>query len=172
MRAIALVGFMGAGKTTVGQALAARLGWRFEDLDDVIQEREGLSIEQIFRDRGEPAFRKLEHTALTHILAADPNQLVLALGGGAFVRIENQKLLREKAIPAVFLDAPVEELFRRCEQPQVQRPLRQDFEQFCDLYMRRRAAYAKAEIHVNTAAREIPAIVDEIMTSLNLGVNA
>ena len=172
MRAIALVGFMGAGKTTVGLALAVRLGWRFRDLDEVIREREGLSIEQIFHDRGEPVFRELEHTALIHILAADSDRLVLALGGGAFVARENQQLLQSSGIPAVFLDAPVEELFRRCEQPQVQRPLRQSFEQFSQLYRQRRSAYAKAGICVDTAAKEIPAIVDEIISTLNLGVNA
>src|SRR5262249_6652771 len=61
VRAIFLVGFMGAGKTTVGQALALQLGWPFEDLDDRIQAREKRTIEQIFRESGEAEFRRAEH---------------------------------------------------------------------------------------------------------------
>src|SRR5216684_6501646 len=68
LAAVSLVGFMGAGKTAVGRALAARLGWRFEDLDDVIQAREGCSVEQIFQQHGEAAFRDLERMAVREIL--------------------------------------------------------------------------------------------------------
>jgi hypothetical protein len=101
--AVALVGFMGAGKTTVGRALAERLGWRFADLDDLIQAREGRSVEQIFREQGEAGFRKLERLTVREVAAADrPAPLVLALGGGAFPEEAVQEALREAGISACF----------------------------------------------------------------------
>ena len=169
LRAVSLVGFMGAGKTTVGRALAARLGWRFEDLDDVIQAREGCTIEQIFQQRGEAVFRDLEHLAVREVLmTADSAPLVLALGGGAFVEAPVQGALRDAKIPAVFLDAEVEELFRRSEQPDVIRPLRQDRDRFSQLYQRRRPAYLQAHLRIETGGKAIDAVVEEIISGLNL----
>jgi shikimate kinase len=173
MTAVTLVGFMGAGKTTVGRALATRLGWRFQDLDDLIQAREGCTIEQIFRDQGERAFRDLERLALaTATTTENSGPLVLALGGGAFVQSDNQELLHRNGIPTVFLDAPVEDLFRRCEQPETRRPLRRSLREFAELYQRRRSDYMKAEFHVDTAGKEISSIVEEIVSALKLGVTA
>ena len=172
MRAVALVGFMGAGKTTVGRTLAERLGWRFEDLDDLIQAREGLTIEQIFNQRGESSFRDLEHVVLSETIADEnPAHLVIALGGGAFIAARNQELLRTALIPAVFLDAPVEELFRRCEQPGVNRPLRRSPEEFRELYQRRRPAYMNAGLYIETSRKTIASVVEEITSALQLGVS-
>ncbi len=167
--AVSLVGFMGAGKTTVGRALAARLGWRFEDLDDVIQAREGCSVEQIFQQHGEAAFRDLERMAVREILTTSKSApLVLALGGGAFIEKQVQETLRDAEIPAVFLDAEVEELFRRSEQPDVVRPLRRDRDYFCQLYERRRPAYLKAQLRIETGGKEVAAVVEEIILGLGL----
>jgi shikimate kinase len=169
LRAVSLVGFMGAGKTTVGSALAARLGWRFADLDDVIRAREGRSVEEIFQQRGESGFRDLERRAVREILeTAQSEPLVLALGGGAFVEEQVQKTLRDAEIPAVFLDAEVEELFRRSEQPDVVRPLRRDRDQFCQLYERRRTAYLKARVRIETGGKDVAAVVEEIILGLSL----
>jgi shikimate kinase len=167
--AVSLVGFMGAGKTTVGQALAGRLGWRFEDLDGVIQMREGRSIEQIFQQQGEPVFRDLERLVMSEILtAAKSGPLVLALGGGAFCFEQIQEMLRNAETPSVFLDAPVEELFRRSEQPEVVRPLRRDRDQFRQLYEQRRPAYLRAQLRIETGGKTIAAVVEEIVCGLNL----
>jgi shikimate kinase len=78
---IVLVGFMGAGKTTVGHLLAARLGVPFADSDLVIEQRSGRPVRQIFAEDGEPAFRALEHEVIADLL--DGPDLVLAVGGGA-----------------------------------------------------------------------------------------
>lgn len=167
--AVALVGFMGAGKTTVGRALASRLGWRFADLDDLIQAREGRSVEQIFREQGEAGFRKLERLTVREVTTAGKSApLVLALGGGAFPEDTVQEVLRAAGIPAVFLDAPVEELFRRSEQPDVVRPLRQNHEQFRRLYEARLTSYLRAPLRIETSGKEIATIVEEIVSGLKL----
>jgi shikimate kinase len=168
LSAIALVGFMGAGKTTVGQALASRLGWQFVDLDELIQQREGRTIQQIFEQSGESAFRQLELEALKIALRQRRTGTVLSLGGGAFVDNTNQELLRDNGVPAVFLDTPAEELFRRCSQPGTVRPLARDRERFCELYELRRPAYMSATFRIQTANREIEMIVEEIITAAGL----
>ncbi len=166
---VSLVGFMGAGKTTVGRALAARLGWRFEDLDGWIQAREGRSIEQIFQQKGEAVFRDLERLVMGEILtAAKSGPLVLALGGGAFCFEPIQEMLRNPETPAVFLDAPVDELFRRSEQPDVVRPLRRDREQFRQLYEERRPAYLEARLCIDTGGKDVASVVEEIVSGLKL----
>jgi shikimate kinase len=163
---------MGAGKTTVGRALAKRLSWEFVDLDDIIQARDGRTLPEIFQKSGEKAFRSLEKEVLQELVSSSRvNALVLSLGGGAFIDNTNQQLLRENEIPAVFLDAPAEELFRRCQQPGIDRPLLSDRNGFSALYERRRPAYMNAAFCIQTAGREIASIVDEIMTRLGLGRN-
>jgi shikimate kinase len=163
-----LVGFMGAGKTSVGRALSRQLGWPFEDLDERIQARKGLSIEQIFQQSGEIEFRRAEHAALRALLSECISSRVVALGGGTFVQRHNAVLLEEPEMSVIFLDAPVEELFRRCQQEQVERPLRGDLEQFRQLYEARRPHYATARLRIETAGKDIETIAAEITTSLGL----
>jgi shikimate kinase len=160
---------MGAGKTTVGQALSRRLDWPFEDLDDRIQLREGKTIEQIFRESGETEFRKIETAALRGLLAELRSSLrVVALGGGAFVQPVNATLIEKAKVHSVFLDAPLEELLRRCEaQPNV-RPLRQDLAQFRELYEKRREFYMKAAVRIETNGKDVDAIAAEVACSLGL----
>ena len=168
-KAVVLVGFMGAGKSTVGAALSRKLGWPFEDLDDRIQSREQRSIEQIFRQSGESAFRQLEHAALRSLLQElGTSTRVVALGGGAFARADNAALLADAAVATIFLDAPVEELFRRCQQQPVDRPLRKDLEAFRRLYESRRASYLKAAIHIDTAGKDPEEVAAEAVVSLGL----
>jgi len=146
------VGFMGAGKTSVGRLLAQRLGWPFTDLDDVVQAREGRTVTEIFQEAGEPAFRQAEGAALREVLAQlATGPAVIALGGGAFVQPENAGALRQTGIPVVFLDAPLEELRRRCAQDGAGRPLFRDENQFRQLYETRRQSYMEADLRVKTS---------------------
>jgi shikimate kinase len=169
IRVIFLVGFMGAGKTTVGRELAQRLGWAFEDLDDRVQSREGRMIDEIFQNSGEAEFRRYEHLALRELLlGTESSPRVIALGGGAFAQPENAALLKHTAGPSVFLSAPVEELYRRCQQQELKRPLRQHEAQFRKLYEQRHALYLKATFHVETNGKDVPAIVAEIAQQLGL----
>ncbi len=161
---------MGAGKTTVGRLLAERLGWRFLDLDDRIRQREGREIAEIFRDSGEPHFRQVESETLGVVLGEIERRpgRVLALGGGAFVQEENASRLRAFGAPVVFLDAPVEELRRRCQQAGEQRPLFRDQNQFRQLYEARREGYMAAEVRCDTAGKKPAQVAAEIVSLLGL----
>jgi shikimate kinase len=166
-RAVFLVGFMGSGKNTVGQELARRLGWEFVDLDAQIEHREHQTIPAIFRAKGEPGFRLAESAALREFLG-NPRRLdsVIALGGGAFVQENNRALLCDW--PTVFLDAPADELWRRCQQDAVERPLRRDHEQFARLYRERLPFYRQASLVIETHGKDPAAICAEIERALRL----
>jgi shikimate kinase len=172
--AIFLVGFMGAGKSTVGQALGRHLDWAFEDLDERIERREGRHVAEIFRDLGEQAFRQAERAALREVLeelsAGVPR--VVALGGGAFSKKENAALLKASSVSTIFLDAPVEELWQRCttqaDVAGTQRPLLRSWQQFSELYEVRRKSYSKALLRIQTGSRPVKTIVDEIAEALGL----
>jgi shikimate kinase len=170
VRAVILVGFMGAGKTSVGRALGGRLGWRFHDLDDRVRAREGQTVADIFRESGETEFRRVEHAALRELLAETEvgTPMVLALGGGAFVEANNASLLETAATPTVYLDAPPDELWRRCAADTVERPLRRDESAFRQLYETRRPKYLRARLRIETGGQEIERIVSEIVSALGL----
>jgi shikimate kinase len=168
--AVFLVGFMGAGKTTVGRALADRLHWQFVDLDALIMERAGRSIEDIFQHSGEPEFRRLERDEIAHLLShvAPESPAVVALGGGAYVEQENFQTIAAAGHPVVFLDAPVEELWQRCQQPEVARPLRQNQAQFRARHALRLPYYVKSTLRVDTSGRAIEEIAAGIVAALKL----
>jgi shikimate kinase len=172
--AVFLVGFMGAGKTSVGRALGQRLNWLFEDLDDRIARREGKPVAQIFRDSGELEFRRAEHTALRQVLQElrGSGFRVIAMGGGAFVQKKNAMLLKAATAPIVFLDASVEELWQRCcaqaSETGTERPLLRSLEQFRHLYETRRKSYSKASVQIQTGKRSVDEIAVEIAEKLGL----
>lgn len=166
---IFLVGFMGAGKTSVGQALSRRLHWPFEDLDDRIEARAGRSIEEIFRVLGEAAFREMEHAALRELCQElRRSAKVVALGGGAFVQPANVALIEGLTAHTVFLDAPAEELLRRCWQQPKTRPLCRDAAQFRQLYAARRPAYLTAACRIETQNKEVESLAREVACSLGI----
>ena len=143
-----LVGFMGCGKTTVGQALAARLGWPFCDVDERIEKAEGTTISRIFEERGEPEFRRIESEAiLTCVRDIERGHpAVVALGGGAFAQENNRALLAANGV-TVWLDCPFEVVKRRVALAE-HRPLARDEEKFAALYEARRAFYQQADYRV------------------------
>jgi shikimate kinase len=172
--AVLLVGFMGAGKTSVGRALGQRLNWIFEDLDDRIERREGRTVAEIFRDLGESGFRRAEHNALKHLLdeLRGGSRRIIALGGGAFVQPDNALLLEAAEVPTVFLDVPVQDLWRRCSQQAsedgTERPLLGSETQFRKLYESRRPGYAKAALRIQAGNRSVEVISAEIAEKLGL----
>ena len=178
MQAIILVGFMGAGKSTVGRALAERLGWTFEDLDDRIELREKQTVAEIFRNAGEAEFRRAEHEALKELLAGlrSGSGMVIAFGGGAFVQQSNISLLDAANLATVFLDAGVEELLARCrrqsETQGVERPLLGSPEHFRQLYEKRRPHYLRAGFRQGTEGKEVQEIVTNVIQALGLLVDS
>lgn len=161
---IYLVGFMGAGKSTIGRRLAQELGWTYADLDDDIEAAAGRPIWAIFESDGEEAFRKLESAALARrverIRAGTPT--VLSLGGGAFARQQNRDLVAGQGV-SIWLDCPFEMLWDRVSRAS-HRPLAQDRKRFEELYRARLSSYALAdyrvEIHGDNPAAAVECILE------------
>jgi shikimate kinase len=168
IRAVFLVGFMASGKSSVGRELARRLDWDFVDLDTRIESREGRTIAEIFRDRGESAFRLAETSALRDLTESLERNTVIALGGGAFVQPKIRELLR--SWPSVFLEVPLDELWRRSLEDPTERPLRKDdLTGFARLYESRLPFYRQATMTVVTSGKDDPAsICVEIESKLQL----
>ena len=165
-RAVFLVGFMASGKSCVGLELARRLRWDFIDLDARIEARERQSIPEIFRGSGEVGFRVAETAALHELIQSLERDSVVALGGGAFAQDKNRELLQPW--PSVFLQAPVDELWRRSSDDKEIRPLRKDREQFARLHAERLPFYRQATLIVETLGKEAAAICVEIELALQL----
>ena len=165
-RRVFLIGFMGAGKTTVGRALASRLGWIFRDLDEVIEGRQGKSVAAIFADHGENGFRKMESAALQDLLAANSDRkhggMIVALGGGAFVQPDNRAALDQAGAVTILLEAPLEELRRRCAMEDKVRPLAREDKAFAELLAARQSIYRLAQYRVETLNKSIDQVAAEI----------
>ena len=163
---------MGAGKTSVGQALAHRLNWVFEDLDDRIERRGGRTIAEIFRELGEPAFRKVEHAALRQLLGEASSGIgkVIAIGGGTFAQPDSHRMLQDSGVMTVFLDGSLHELWARCARqgPAAKRPLQTSQNMFRELHARRLPYYRTASFRIDTTGKRVEAIADEIIRELGL----
>ena len=156
-----LVGFMGAGKTSVGARLAELLGWSFVDLDQRIEQREGEPIRDLFRRKGEPYFRRIEREEL--LRASTETETVVALGGGAFCSPENQQIVHGTGA-SIWLDAPLDVLFARCGDDE-SRPLfttRPEMQQLLD---QRRPFYAQAGLHIEVAGLTVDEISHRILNA-------
>lgn len=160
---VVLVGFMGAGKTTIGPLVARRLGWSFVDLDDEIQAAAGRSVPEIFAALGEPAFRDAERAAAER--ACTREQLVLATGGGAFTVPETRRVLQQGAL-TVWLRCEIEALMRRIP-ADGKRPLAANRATILPLLVGREPSYALADLTVDTT-RTAPADVARIVAEAAL----
>jgi shikimate kinase len=164
---IFLVGFMGAGKSTVGRGLALRLNWEFVDLDAVIEKQEGRTIREIFNEQGEEHFRALETWALQQ--CALYQCAVIALGGGAFVNRRNRKLVQDLG-ESIFLDCPFEVIFERCAGDQT-RPLFQKQQQVHELYERRQPFYRMSDWRLNVDRLSADEIVEKVLVHFHTSLD-
>lgn len=161
---LALVGFMAAGKSTIGRLLAERLGMPFVDTDAELEKAHRLSVGEIFSQRGEPEFRKAERELILGLLAGQPQ--VLSVGGGAYVDEEVREALDRQAT-VIWLDPPFELILERLGRSSA-RPLAsgRSAEELRRLWDARRKAYAAAHIHIPTSdsapVKFVEAIVEQL----------
>ncbi len=147
IRRIVLTGFMGSGKTTVGPLIAARLGWRFVDVDAVIEAEAGCTIAELFGRVGEPAFRDREHATIVRLASQD--DLILALGGGAIERAETRDLLLNTLDTLlVHLEVQFATTLARCSGTEHTRPVLADQANLAARYQRRLPLYRAAHISI------------------------
>lgn len=154
-----LVGFMGAGKSTVARALAKRLHWTTEDIDERIEKRERRDIPTIFRRDGEPYFRSIEQEELIALLPV--RGTVVATGGGTIVNpIAREMMLRDGAV--IWLDAPFATVLERVPLDG-RRPLAADRIEMESLYNQRLMAYSRAHLRLDAGKSSVEDLVDQIV---------
>jgi shikimate kinase len=167
-RRIVLTGFMGSGKSTVGPLLAARLGWSFIDVDDVIEAEAGSTIAEIFSRHGEAVFRKQEYETIARLAAGDA--LVLALGGGAIEHEATRTLLL--ATPStrlVHLEVELATTLKRCQGTEQTRPILADQANLDARYQRRLPLYRMAHVSIPVDALFPEQVVEQILSATGTG---
>ena len=158
---------MGAGKSSIGRALAERLRLAFVDLDEHLVAEFGMPIHEVFERFGETRFRDAETRALRW--STDLEGSVVATGGGAFCSRANRGIIRQAGGCSVFLDVPWEVLERRLDGDQSSRPLFVDVESARRLYAERRPHYLKATWAVDLAGHESPTQAAERIVTVMAG---
>ena len=162
-KSIALIGFMGVGKTTIGRILAEKLGYDFIDVDTEIERETGKSINEIFQLHGEAFFRKLESDIIREL--SNKDRLVIACGGGAVTNIENAETL-QKSSKMIYLTASIDEIVDRTKGEST-RPLlnvANPVEAASELYENRKPIYVRyADLEVDTTDKTIEEVVGFIL---------
>ncbi len=163
---IFLLGFMGAGKSTVGAILAEKIGYRYCDADEFIETRAGATITQIFADYGEKYFRDLESESMES-LSTEEKQ-VIATGGGVIQRDRNWDAMNSGGI-TVYLQAPIEVIWERIKDSK-DRPLLQvenPLETASELLNKRTPLYEKADLVIDTSDLSLEEVAEEIIKAIN-----
>ncbi len=159
---IYLIGFMGAGKSTVGRHLAEKMGRKFIDVDDLIERREGRPISMIFQANGELYFRSVERLCIKEV--AKTKSAVIALGGGAFIDPENRAVLEDSGL-TVWLKVSFAKASDRVKIGRT-RPNFVNIEEARKLYDARQEYYALAKLHIATDDRPPAAVADELLRTI------
>lgn len=163
---IVLTGMMGSGKTSVGKLLAKQLGYQFTDLDVLVAQLEGASVNELFARDGEQAFREMETAALATL--AERKKMVLATGGGAVLREENRALMRVIGL-VINLVATADTLTERLAQADDRPLLKEDGsrkEQISRILQERESSYADADIRIDTTCKTLEDVAAEIHKQL------
>jgi len=168
---IVLIGYMGVGKTSVAKELGKITNLEVVDLDDLIEQKENKTIEELFRTKGELYFRKLEHQILAALLVNEKS-FILSTGGGTPCYYNNHLLLEQNNINSIYLQASINTLSERLQNEKQKRPLIKDLnsvelKEFIGKHLFERSYfYHKALNKVNIDAKSITQIVAEIKTLL------
>jgi shikimate kinase len=166
IRRIVLTGFMGSGKTTVGPLVAARLGWRFVDADDVIVTETGMTITEFFARKGEAAFRERERATIARLVADDG--LVLALGGGAIEHPGIRELLLTSAgTLLIHLEVELATTLARCGGTESTRPILADQPNLAARYERRLPLYRTAHVTLVADTLSPLEVADAVVRAAN-----
>jgi shikimate kinase len=161
---IYIVGFMGAGKTTVGRELASRIEAPFFDLDELVEAAEKMSVKDIFAAQGEPYFRKRERDLLRSTKHLE--KAVIATGGGTFTFDENIQFIQSEGL-SVYLSASYSLLRTRVGDKAAERPLFRDDATAHELYANRMRYYRMADVTIDIREEETPSeIVERLMLEL------
>ncbi len=164
-RNIFLIGFMGAGKTTVGEVLAQKIGYTCVDPDQVLEENAGTTISTIFSEYGEDYFRDLETKTLESI--SEGEKQVIATGGGVVIKDRNWDIMKEAGL-TIYLKAPVEVLYERIKDS-THRPLLQvenPLERARELLDEREHLYQKADLIIDTESMNVDEVAQELIRDL------
>ena len=164
---LALIGFMGTGKTTVGRLVAEALHFDFLDTDELIQSRTGKSIAEIFAQDGEPAFRELERQIVREL--STKTKTVISTGGGLPTNPENLALLKSYAVVVCLWSSP-DKIWNRVKN-QTHRPLLHDpnpQKKIQDLLTTREPFYKQADVLVNTDVRNVREVVQQLVVQFKL----
>lgn len=161
---IYLVGFMAAGKSSLAVALARRLDWPVQDIDELIERREHRTIASIFARDGEPYFRQIERQVLHELVPM--RHVIVATGGGTFVDPDNRAVINADGL-SVWLDTPLQELLSRIP-ADGRRPLAADWEQMERLYDVRRTAYEQAHLRLAAANTSVEALAEQLLAQIEV----
>jgi shikimate kinase len=159
---IYLVGFMGSGKSTIARALAARLRWQHDDIDDLIERRERRTIAEIFAKQGEPYFRALERDMLKVLQPL--RHVVIATGGGTFADAENRAAINLDGV-SIWIDVPLADLLHRIPLDG-RRPLASNRADLERLFALRSETYRQAHLRIQAGRVSVSGVVDRILDAL------
>jgi shikimate kinase len=167
IRNLALIGFMGTGKSSVGRLIAEQLHYSFIDTDELIESRAGKSVSAIFAEDGEPAFRRREKEIVAEL--ASRNRSVIATGGGLGANEQNLASLKEHSL-VVCLWASPEKIWERVRS-QTHRPLLREADPLANirqLLISREPLYKQADVLLNTEVRSLKEVAQQVLHQFNL----
>jgi shikimate kinase len=171
MKKIILLGYMGCGKSTIANKLSGMIQIPYVDLDEYIEKKTNLTINQIFENHGEIYFRKLEHTFFAELLNL-PEQIIIGLGGGTPCYANNHELLIGDGVTSIYLKASIDTLFNRLVSNKSKRPLIADksddeMKEFIAKHLFDRSFYYNHAMHkVTVDEKSIEETVNDILNLL------
>lgn len=157
-----ITGFMGSGKTTIGQALGEKLGLHVIDIDQWIEEKEKKEIKDIFKEKGEDYFRELETEALQ---AVSEKNVIVTTGGGIVTRAVNREWMKKNGV-IIYLHCEIEEVLSRLEGDKSRPNFRADREEMEKLFLSRKKFYEEAHITIDTTGKTVEEIVEQLTSRL------